>query len=207
MVGWRSNGCVLWLFFGCVVFFFGWCVATCVVVRAGMTNAPVTSCICSLYRMRASETCKFFHPSCMKTCNAFALLVFMQLGCMQYEINEFLREHVQRKSVARKRAALLRCTCTNLHGACTELARKLEKFCTNLHTLVFLAFKLKRSTPTPQQVATAYRTQHWMHNKKMALSPRRCSSALPPRLATTFTSASAPKIRDDRAEVPGRASA
>jgi hypothetical protein len=33
MVGWRSNGCVMWLFFGCVVFFLGgvlprawWCV-------------------------------------------------------------------------------------------------------------------------------------------------------------------------------------
>jgi hypothetical protein len=126
MVGWRSNGCVLWLFFGCVIFFFGWCVATCVVVCAGMTNAPVTSCVCSLYQMRASETCKFLHPSCMKTCNAFALLVFMQLGCTQYEIHEFLREHVQRKSVARKRATLLRCTCTNLHGTCTELARSLH---------------------------------------------------------------------------------
>jgi hypothetical protein len=29
----------------------------------------------------------------------------------------------------------------NLHGACTELARKLVTFYTNLHTLVFLAFK------------------------------------------------------------------
>jgi hypothetical protein len=32
------------------------CVAACVVVRAGMTNAPVISYVCSLYQMRASFT-------------------------------------------------------------------------------------------------------------------------------------------------------
>jgi hypothetical protein len=82
----------------------------------------------------------------MKTCNAFALHIFMQLGCTQYEINEFLREHVQLGSVAQKHVHEL---ARNLHGACTELACKLVKFCTNLHTLFFLAFKLKRSIPTP----------------------------------------------------------
>ena len=44
MVGWQSNGCVLWLFFGCVV------------VRVGMNYAPVTSYVCNLYQMRASFT-------------------------------------------------------------------------------------------------------------------------------------------------------
>ena len=29
----------------------------------------------------------------------------------------------------------------NMYGACTELVSKLVKFCTNLHTLIFLAFK------------------------------------------------------------------
>jgi len=114
------------------------------------THVACTKCV----QVSLGETCKFLHRSCMKTCNAFALHVFMQLGCMQYEIHKFLRKHVQRKSVARKRAMLLRCLhvhelARNLHGACTELARKLVKFCTNLHALVFLALKFKRSIPTP----------------------------------------------------------
>jgi hypothetical protein len=43
MVGWQSNGCVLWLFLGGV----WWC------ARASMPR-PVTSYVCSLYQMRAS---------------------------------------------------------------------------------------------------------------------------------------------------------
>ena len=138
----RGSWSGLWnVFLGCfhgvllssywVVFFFV-CVCLCCVCRLFLcggtrrqsraTYVASTKCV----QVSLSETCKFLHPSCMKTCNAFALHVFMQLGCTQYEIHEFQREHVQRKSVARKRATLLRCTCTNLHGACTELARSLQ---------------------------------------------------------------------------------
>ena len=90
--------------------------------RSQAAHVTCTKCV----QVSLGETCKFLHPSCMKTCNAFALHVFMQLGCTQYEIHEFLREHVQHKSVAQKHATLLRCTCTNLHGTCTELARSLH---------------------------------------------------------------------------------
>jgi len=38
---------------GCLLFVVGCCG---VVVHAGMTNAPVTSYVCSLYQMRASFT-------------------------------------------------------------------------------------------------------------------------------------------------------
>ncbi len=80
-----------------------------------------TKCV----QVSQSETCKFLHPSCTKTYNTFALhIIFVQLGCTQYETHEFLREHVQRKSVAQKRATLLLCTCMelarSLHGACTQ---------------------------------------------------------------------------------------
>ncbi len=107
-----------------------------------------TKCV----QVSVSETCRNVHPSCRKMDNVSTLPIFLQLGCTQYKTQEFLRQHLQLGSVARKRATLLRCTartCTelarSLHGACTQTV----KFCTNLHTLFFLAFKLKRSIPTP----------------------------------------------------------
>jgi hypothetical protein len=175
------------------------------------TYLASTKCV----QVSLSETCKFLHPSCMKTCNAKALHVFVQLRCTQYEIHKFLREPVQELGcVAQIRATLLRRTCTNLHGACTELARKLVKFCTNLHTLGFLAFKLKDPFPhQSRQVATACNTGRM--TKKCFYHRATASSAAasapgnhhhlrfrpddpPPTMTTT---------RDDRAEVPDRASA
>jgi hypothetical protein len=70
-------------------------------------------------------------------CNGSAMHIFEQLGCTQYEIHEFLRRHVQRKTLAQKCATQNRCTCTELAQMCTELAHKLVQFCTKLHTLIF----------------------------------------------------------------------
>jgi len=141
---------------------------------------PVTSYVCSCTKcvqVSLGEMCKFLHPSCIKTCNAFALHVFMQLGCTQYETHKFLRKHVQRKSVAHFHATLLRGTCTNLHGACTELACKLVKFCTNLQTLIFWHLSKKIHS---HQISPDTKNSHLLHihNTQHKTSPdyhrRRC---------------------------------
>ena len=98
----------------------------------------------------------------------------------------------------------------NLHGACTELGRKLVKFCTNLHTLVF--WHLSRKDPFPhksRQVATATPNAQ----QKIVIINAAAVSSVPasapskhhhlrfcpdePPLTMTTTS-------DDRAEVPDR---
>jgi len=86
MVRWRSNPCVLWLsFVGC-----------CVLCHdVGMTNDPVTSDVCSLYQMRASFTKWNLQILASELHENVQCFFFMQLGCTQYEIHEFLREHLQ----------------------------------------------------------------------------------------------------------------
>ena len=156
------------------------------------TYVTCTKCV----QVSLSETCKFLHPSCMKTCNAFALLVFMQLGCTQYEIHEFLREHVQRKSVARKRATLLRCTCMelarSLHGACTQTCQVL---CQSTYAN-FFGIYIKRSIHTKSQQHPEFSPapQHTTQNITRLSPPPLPLPPLPPRLATATTSASAPPI-------------
>ena len=131
MVRWQSNRCVLWLsFIGC-----------CVLCHVGMTNAPVTSYVCSLYHKCAqvslSETCTNVHPSCTKMCNGSALHIFVQLGCTQYEIHEFLRTHVQHKTLAQKCTTQNRCTCTNVHGTCTNVHGTCTQTCTVLYQATY----------------------------------------------------------------------
>jgi hypothetical protein len=172
MVGWQRNGCVLWLFLGV-----WWCVRASIPAQSLAMYVACTKCV----QVSLSET--------------FAWHVFMQLGCTQYETHKFLRRHVQRKSVARFHATLLRCTCTNLHGACTELAHKLVKFCTNLHTLIFWHLSKKIHS---HQISTDTQNSHLLHNPKHTtqnitrLSPPPLPFLpLPPRPATATTSASA----------------
>ena len=171
MVGWQRNGCVLWLFLGV-----WWCVRASIPAQSLATYVACTKCV----QVSLSET--------------FAWHVFMQLGCTQYETHKFLRRHVQRKSVARFHATLLRCTCTNLHGACTELAHKLVKFCTNLHTLIFWHLSKKihsHQISTDTQNSHLLRNTHIQHNTRLSPPPLplcRCLRArqpppppLPPR--------------------------
>ena len=73
---------------------------------------------------------------CRKIDNVSTLSTFLQLGYTQYKINEFLCRPLQRITLSMFGV-------WNLYETCTELVRKLVKFCTNLHTLNFLAFKYK----------------------------------------------------------------
>ena len=76
--------------------------------------------------------------SCTKTCNTDELHKNVQHENTWYETHDFLREGVQHICVARFRATHLHETCTefarNSQGTCKELARKLVKFYTKVHT-------------------------------------------------------------------------
>ena len=146
------------------------------------TYVTCTKCV----QVSLSETCKFLHLSCMKTCNAFALHVLMQLGCTQYEIHKFL---------CRARATQKRCTCMelarSLHGACTQTCQVL---CQSTYAN-FFGIYIKRSIHTKSQQHPEFSPapQHTTQNITRLLPP-----PLPPRPATTTTSASAPPIHRRR---------
>jgi len=105
-------------------------------------------------------------------------------------------EHVQRKSLARKRATLLGCTCTelarSLHGACTQT-------CQALYQSTFAKFfgiYIKRSIHTKYQQHAEFSPapQHTTQNITRLSPPLLPLPPLPPRPATTTTSASVPSI-------------
>jgi hypothetical protein len=134
------------------------------------TYVACTKCM----QVSLSETCKYVHPSCMKTCNAFALLIFVQLGCTQYETHKFLHTHMQRKHVA---------LAQNLHGACTEHAHKLVKFFTKLHTLIFWHLSKKIHS---HQISTD--TQNSQENTQHKTSPNPPACLIPPLLLLSMPS-------------------
>ena len=138
IVRWQSTCCVLLLF---------WLVVVCcrVVVCAGMTNAPVTSYVSSLYQMRAI----FTKWNLSATCKTLVKKLTTYLRCLFFDNSDTLSTKTTNSYVGPYNISTLsiflqhryKFGLWNMYTTCTELAGKLVKFCTNLHTLIFLGFK------------------------------------------------------------------
>jgi hypothetical protein len=102
------------------------------VVGAGI-NAPVMSYACSLYQMRASFTKS-------ETCTNN-----VQPGCTQYEIHEFLRRHVQRKTLTKKM-----CNSRTVARLSTKVRAKKKKKDTPTSFCCVMTSHITTSTSPPQ---------------------------------------------------------